>query len=332
MVGSTRQTTAMMKMVNVRSISWGASGHAMSCLRWVVSLGVCWWTPTYHVWKLENYLLRLWRINVDIEIVLWSPYISITTMLEMLHMWCMLISASRQRCLMNVRWVAATLSIILMHLRHRIVLHVAPTTLLRMSRNMMMYMWMDNVTSTVLLTISELVVYLYARLLILVRIIIALLIFIRNQLRLTIIFSLSILARLQSTKKWPRMIARPVSLILIDWSLNLRSGIGVLLLAFHDNILKKLDSFLHAISLIQPIGLAWLPSLSESCIGLLILRLINFHRLVIQLLLLVIWNINLLLVPVKGFLVCALLGKELFLLGISLHLSSFFYLSFPWWL
>lgn len=329
MVGCTWQTTAMMKVVHVGSIPWRACWHTMSsyCLRCVVGLRVCWRTPTSDVWKLENYLLRLWRIYVDIEVILWSAYVSFTSMLVMLQMWSMLIGTSRQRCLVNMRWVATTLSIILMHLRH-IVLHVASSTLLRMSRNMMMYMWMDNVTSNCLLPFSDLVVHLYAILLIMVRIVVALLVFIRNQLRLTIIFTLTILGRLQSTEKWSRMVARPVSLILINRCLNLRSTIGLLLLAFHDNILKKLNSFLHTISLIQPIRVTWL-SLSEGCIRLL--RSIKIHRLMVQVLL-IIWCINLLLIMIKSFLVCSPLAKELFLLGKNFHLCSFFNLSFSWWL
>ena len=264
MVSRTWQTASMIRMMNVGSISWRACRHAMSshCLRCVVSLGVCWRAPsTRHIWKLENDLLRLWRIYMDIEVVLWSANVSFTWMLEMLHVRSMLICTSRQRCLMNVRWIAPTLSIIRMNLRH-IVLHIPASVLLRMTWNMMMNMWVHNVTSNGLLTISDLVVYLYAILLIMMRIIVTLLIFIWNYLGLTIIFTLSILAWLQSTEKRPGMIARPVTLVLINWSLNLRSAIGLLLLAFHDNILKKLNSFLHTISFIQPIGVGWLTSLS----------------------------------------------------------------------
>lgn len=151
----------------------------------------------------------------------------------------------------------------------------------------MMNMWVHNVTSNVLLPISDLVVYLYAILLIMVRIVVALLIFIRNYLGLTIVFTLSILARLQPTEKRPGMITRPVTLVLINRSLNLRSTIRLLLLAFHDNILKKLNSFLHAISLVQPIGVSWLSSLSEVCIRLLILRGIDIHRLMVHILLVI---------------------------------------------
>jgi hypothetical protein len=317
-----------MKVVHVGSIPWRVGGHAMSshCLWSVVSLGVCWRTPASNIWKLEYYLLRLWGIYVNIEVILWSAYVSFTSMLEMLHMWGMLIGASWQRCLVNVRWVTSTLCVILMHLGH-IVLHVASSTLLRMTRNMMMYMWMNNVTCYSL-PISDLIIHLYAILLVMVRIVVALLVFIRNHLRLTIIFTLTILTRLQSTKKGTGMITRSV---LINRRWDLRSTIGLLLLAFHDNILKKLNSFLHAISLIQPIWVAWLPSLSKGCIRGLILRGIKIHRLMVHILL-VIWCINLLLVLIESFLVCSPLAKELFLLGISFHLSSFFYLSFPWWL
>lgn len=310
MVSRTWQTASMIRMMNVGSISGRACGHAMSshCLRCMVSLGVCWRAPsTRHIWKLENDLLRLWRIYMDIEVVLWSAYVSFTCMLEMLHVRSMLICTSRQWCLMNVRWIPPTLSIIRMNLRH-IVLHIASSALLRMTWNMMMNMWVHNVTSNGLLPISDLVVYLYAILLIMMRIIVTLLIFIWNYLGLTIIFTLSILAWLQSTEKRPGMIARSVTLVLINWSLNLRSAIGLLLLAFHDNILKKLNSFLHTISLIQPIGFGWLTSLSEVCIRLLILRGIKIHHLIVHVLL-VIWCINLILVLIESFLVCASLAK-----------------------
>lgn len=198
MVGSARQTATMVEMVDVGCVSWRTCGHAVAChcRRWMMGLRVGWGTLTNNVWKLENYLLWLGRIDMDIEVVLRSTYVSFATMLEMLQMWSMLVSASWQRCLVDMRWVASTLRIILMHLRHRVVLHVSSCTLLRMAWNMMMDMWMYNVASTSLLTISDLVVHLNASLLIIMSVVVTLLIFIWNHLRLTIIFTLSILARL----------------------------------------------------------------------------------------------------------------------------------------
>lgn len=65
----------------------------------------------------------------------------------------------------------------------------------------MMDMRMNNVASTSLLAISDLIVYLYSSLLFVVSIIVALLVLIRDHLGLTIDLTLSILARLKATEE-----------------------------------------------------------------------------------------------------------------------------------
>lgn len=116
-VGGTRQATMVLEVVDVRCVTRGIRRHAMACHcgRRVVSLRVGWGTSADIIRKLEYDLLRLGRVDVNIEVVLRCTDRPITTMLEMLQMWGMLVGASRQRCLMDVRWVASTLRIILVH-------------------------------------------------------------------------------------------------------------------------------------------------------------------------------------------------------------------------
>ena len=105
----------------------------------------------------------------------------------------------------------------------------------------MMDMRMNNMTAvSSLLPLTHLVIDLDSILLLIVSIIVALLVLIRNHLRLSIYLSLRILATwlLQSTKEGSRMIGGAVAstvILLVARCLYLRPDI--LLLAFHD-ILK----------------------------------------------------------------------------------------------
>ncbi len=333
-VAGTRQATMVLKVVDMRCIARGVCRHPMAgnCGRRMMGLRVGWRSSSDIIWKLENDLLRLGGVYVNVKVVLRCANSSISNMLEMLHMWGMLIGASRQRCLMDVRWVDSTLRIILMHLRDLIVLHVAASTLLRVTWNVMMDMRMNNVASTILLSISDLIIYLNASLLLVLSIVVALLVFIRDQLWLTINFSLSILARLKATEEWARMIARSIiALVLISWRLNLGSDIRLLLLLpFHD-VLKKLHTFLHAVSLLRAINSVRLTSQHYRCIWLMADRGRRYHLLAVDVLL-TRHNIHMLLFLVESLLVCASLIKELFLLRVCFHLCSLFNLPLTWWL
>jgi hypothetical protein len=138
----------------------------------------------------------------------------------------------------------------------------------------MMDMRMNNMTTvSSLLPLTHLVIDLDSILLLIVSIIVALLVLIRNHLRLSIYLPLRILATwlLQSTKEGSRVIGGAVAstvILLVARCLHLRPNI--LLLAFH-NVLKQLHSLLHAITLLLDVMnnlLGLVPALAQGSIRL----------------------------------------------------------------